>query len=53
MATTTKWHYTVGMLEGFKRYKCSVQYKGSKYSGWQSNSGAHLPSVEYCLVKVM
>ena len=45
-----KYHSFIPLLDGFKRYKCSVQYKGTSYSGWTSNS-EKLPSIEYYISK--
>ena len=44
-----KWQTYTPLATGFKRYRCSVQYKGTTYSGWQSSSDAHVPSIQECL----
>lgn len=45
-----KWHSFLPLCDGFKRYKCCVQYKGTRFSGWTSNS-EKIPSIEYYLQK--
>lgn len=49
--STTKWHTFTPLALGFKRYKCSVQYKGTTYSGWASNDDTYVPSIQSCLHK--
>lgn len=41
------------LLLNFKRYLVGVKYAGSRYSGWQSNSDAKMPSIIYTIEKAI